>query len=145
MLFDSVRLVRLIDAPGFTTRFCDIIKGFADTRPLFKELYKDILPNIKQHTVITHVLKKDYDAHNGVADVVVLQSAVDKSPAEHKALLRFSFSLQDVMQGIQSSLNEDRFSPSLQCLVSRMGERKAIGSAMANKNAYSGLGIEQLK
>lgn len=142
-LFDSVRLMYHIRNNNLIPQFSEHVVAFADTRPLFAELYPT-LPNVKQVTVVSHVLSESYDAHNAIHDVAALCKALSVSQGD-KHVMKYSFLVSDVLLTLKRSENVKEFLPSLQSLINTKADKRAFGVAMATKIAGSGLGLQHLK
>jgi DNA polymerase III epsilon subunit-like protein len=143
--FDSYRLVyqlmNINDSENMNM-FVDAVYGFADTLPMFRDLYKGELVNYKLSTVAAHVLDSDfvYDAHNAKEDVLALQRIVSRC-GQQANILQYSFSVSAIIQEIERDKHLHLNFDSLQPLV----ERKVCGLAMLRKMAASGLSLNHLK
>jgi DNA polymerase III epsilon subunit-like protein len=143
--FDSYRLMyqlKLTNNLDLLAAFTDVVCGFADTLPLFREIYKDEIVNCKQVTVAAHVLGSDfvYDAHNAKEDVLVLHKVLlcCKQPS---SIISYSFSANAVLQEIERDTCLIKNVQSLQPLL----EHKVCGLATVRRIAASGLSMNHLK
>jgi hypothetical protein len=141
--FDSTRMLHHLENAGKVVQFCQYVSGFADTRPMFANLYPE-LPDVKQSTVVSHVLSETYDAHNAVNDVDVLCRAINSSQSRPH-LQAYSFPVQDTRLAVKRHNAMKKWLPSLKCITNTRKEKKAFGDGMAQKIAASGLGLEHLK
>jgi hypothetical protein len=143
--FDSYRLMYQlmnIDNAAIMNDFHDVVCGFADTLPMFRNLYKDKIVNYKQSTVVAHVLGTNfmYDAHDAKDDALTLQSTVSCC-GKQTDIFHYSFSVSAVLQEIErdkySHINFDSLQPLL--------KQKICGIGMLRKIAASGLSLNHLK
>jgi DNA polymerase III alpha subunit (gram-positive type) len=141
--FDSTRLLFHLENANKVEQFCKYVSGFADTRPMFANLFPE-LPNAKQSTIVSHVLSENYDAHNAINDVHVLCRAINVSKSK-PVLQAYSFPVEDTQLAVKRNISVKKWLPALQCMTNKKNEKKAFGIAMAQKIAASGLGFEHLK
>ncbi|XP_068735654.1 uncharacterized protein [Montipora capricornis] len=76
-LFDAKHLQRALEKSNQITRFQELVPGFCDTLPEFKEA----LPNRKsksQENLAMDLLQATYSAHNALSDVRMLQELCNK-------------------------------------------------------------------
>jgi DNA polymerase III epsilon subunit-like protein len=110
------------------------VVGFVDTRNIARKvLKKGSVINYKQQTLVTTLLKEDYDAHNALGDVIALQKL-------HNQKLE-----PDVTQDI---LNDNLFqidSYALKKSLHPLCQNKVVSQLLIGKMGKSGLGMEHLK
>ena len=121
--------------------------GFADTLPIYRKLYPKLNPKSggsghKQEVLVKHIIGKEYDAHNAVADVQALQDLIKHTKLTDKQLLVESTSTKYYLQqnGELQDIENTNL-PSLQVLV----KSKVLSLQMAKKMARSGLAYAHLK
>ncbi|XP_068216108.1 DNA polymerase III PolC-type-like [Palaemon carinicauda] len=138
--FDSRRLLNNYKRYGLLDELGQLVMGFIDTLPLFKELYPK-MASYRQEELVTKILKESYDAHDSLADVQSLQKLVMKHNLNDKLLLKFSFTYQSLLEYIEYSKRGKENAASLQSLV----DSKHLSRGMAETVGKSGLTLENLR
>ena len=137
-LFDAKHIQRALEKSNQTTRFQELVPGFCDTLPEFKE----VLPNRKsysQENLAMDLLQATHSAHNALSDVRMLQELCNKF-LKAKVVEKHSFSFSWLQEYIQF-LNQKRQNlKTLQPLINA----KAISKGIAEKAARSGLFLAHL-
>lgn len=138
--FDARRLVNNYKKYGLLEELGQLVAGFIDTLPMFKELYPK-MSSYRQEELVTKVLKESYEAHDSLADVQSLQKLVMKHNLSDKKLLKFSFTYQSLLDYIEYSKKGKENAESLQSLV----DSKHLSSGMAETVGKSGLTLDNLR
>ena len=137
-MFDVKHLQRALDKSNKTRQFQELVPGFCDTLPAFKEIF----PNRKsysQKNLAKDLLQATYNAHNALSDVRMLQELCNKF-LNAKIVERHSFSFSWHQEYIKF-LNQKRENlKTLQPLINA----KAISKGIADKAAGSGLSLAHL-
>ena len=76
--FDSRRLSRKILQCDMQKSFCDMVEGYVDTLPYFRQNYPQ-LEKHKQDFLVQTLLGQEYGAHNAFEDVKALKKLVESS------------------------------------------------------------------
>ena len=98
--FDSRIFLKSCINADLIAQVKEVILGFSDTLPIFK----DLLPkrsSYRQSSVAEDVLKRSYNAHNALDDVVILQELCKKLHVQEKIFLSHSLSVEWVLQDIE--------------------------------------------
>ena len=136
--FDAKHLLRALEKSNKTLQFSELVVGFCDTLPAFKELF----PERKSHSqenLATDLLQSTYNAHNALSDVQMVQELIDKFLSA-PVVLKHSFSFS-WYQEYTKFLNQKRENlQTLQPLITA----KAISLGIAEKAATSGLTFTHL-
>ncbi|KAJ1162368.1 hypothetical protein NDU88_002836 [Pleurodeles waltl] len=131
--FDAPRLLLQLDKKGLAETFCHTVLGFLDTLPYFRET-RPHLPNHRQQTLASELLKVKYNAHRALDDVKILQSLVQRF-ADHAALAKHGFSATWVYQTMKYELQKQKNLTTFAILE----KKKVISKGMCEKMAGSGL------
>ncbi|XP_042211297.1 uncharacterized protein LOC121858733 isoform X1 [Homarus americanus] len=139
--FDSSRLLNVIKRYRLERDFEKLVVGFIDTLPLFRKAYPN-LENHKQETLVTHILKESYNAHDALADVQALQKLVIKSQSDLQLTLKdYSFTYKSFV-ALREYEEQGRInSRTLDPLVA--SNHLSVG--MAETIGRSGLSLRDLK
>lgn len=121
-------------------KFCDNVKGFVDTRKLFKITHSN-QKSFAQQNLLKNIMGVTYDAHDALEDVVALQKLVDFVHIEKKPMQKASFTVEYMKESYQHSLRVRQNMPSLKTMI----EEKVVSSNMAKTIAGSGLAYKHLK
>ena len=137
-LFDAKHLLKPLEMSSKTEPFSEVVVGFCDTLPAFKELFPE-RKSYSQENLARDLLESTYNAHNALNDVQMLQELSDKFlSAQIVQKHSFSFSWY---QEYTKYLSDKRVNlQTLQPLVAA----KAISMGMAGKAAASGLSFTHL-
>lgn len=137
--FDAKHLVRAVGKANLSDSFEEVVLGFSDTLPAFREL----LPERKSHSqpnLATDLLDESYNAHNALADVQILHKLTSKF-LDTQLLTKHSFTTTSITEHTsfldQKGYNMATFKP-----LTKAG---AISVGMAGKAAASGLTLHHLK
>ena len=97
--FDAPRFVRAVKGNGLLPRLMQVVHRFADTLPLFRELYRGELTRFNLPALVKSLMNGEaYGAHNAREDAKVLAKLVEKVGVTEVQLDQFSFSLESVVQ-----------------------------------------------
>ena len=136
--FDAKHLLRALEKSNRTEQFSELVVGFCDTLPAFKELF----PEKKSHSqenLAKDLLDSTYNAHNALDDVQMLQELSDKflsAPLVLKHSFSFSWYQEYTMFLSQKRVNLQTLQPLIAA--------KAISVGIAEKAAASGLSFTHL-
>ena len=134
-LFDAKHLLKALEMSSKTEEFLEVVVGFCDTLPAFKELFPE-RKSYSQENLVKDLLESTYNAHNALNDVQMLQELTEKFlSAQVVQKHSFSFSWY---QEYTKYLSDKRIN--LQPLVAA----KAISMGIAEKVAASGLSFTHL-
>ena len=137
-LFDAKHLLKALEMSSRTEPFSEVVVGFCDTLPAFKELFPE-RKSYSQENLARDLLESTYNAHNALNDVQMLQELSDKFLSA-QIVQKHSFSLS-WYQEYTKYLSDKRVNlQTLQPLVAA----KAISMGMAEKAAASGLSFTHL-
>ena len=81
--FDAKHLMRILGKNNLSEDFKEVVLGFSDTLPAFRELLPDQNSH-SQENLVKDLLGGNYEAHNALADVQMLHKLTSKF-SEHKA------------------------------------------------------------
>ena len=137
-LFDAKHLLKALEMSSKTEQFSEVVVGFCDTLPAFKELFPE-RKSYSQENLVKDLLESTYNAHNALNDVQMLQELSEKFlSAQVVQKHSFSFSWY---QEYTKYLSDKRVNlQTLQPLVAA----KAISMGIAEKAAASGLSFTHL-
>ena len=139
--FDSKVLVNNLTEHNMLEEFEEIVEGFSDTLPLFKKL----LPkeSHSQQDLAKKYLKKDYEAHNAIADCRCLQELLKKlcKKNERNQVLQHSFSVNYVAANIKRTKNRTLHLASYAGAI----QGKHVTKASAGRLAASGLNFKHIR
>ena len=113
---------------------------FCNTLPMFKEA----LPNQRsysQENLVRNIIKKDYEAHNAVADVLTLLELYSEVPTAVRENTKYFFSVLSVKDSILNSSNKKKCIGAYKFLT----EDKTLSDYMASKLASAGISVEYLQ
>ena len=138
--FDAKHLMRTLEANNLSKDFKEVVLGFSDTLPAFRELQPE-RSSYSQPNLTKDLLggSYTYDAHNALADVQTLYKLTSKS-LNTDLLIKHSFTTSWITEHA-AFLDQKRHNlMSLQPLING----KAISVGMAGKAAASGLRLQHL-
>ena len=137
-MFDAKHLLKALETSSRTEPFSEVVVGFCDTLPAFKELFPE-RKSYSQENLARDLLESTYNAQNALNDVQMLQELSDRFlSAQIVQKHSFSFSWY---QEYTKYLSDKRINlQTLQPLVAA----KAISMGMAEKAAASGLSFTHL-
>ncbi|XP_061195042.1 uncharacterized protein LOC133203237 [Saccostrea echinata] len=139
-VFDCPVLFRALESCSMLSRFSRKVKGFMDTKLLFRISHPN-LSSYSQQNLAESLLACSYEAHNALEDILVLQKLlelVNLSDDKHKCA---TFSFDYAMNVLSYQKEVDKNFPSLQILV----QKKVLSVCMAKRIAGSGLDFDSLK
>ena len=139
-LFDSRRLVNYFKKHSLDRELKQLVKGFIDTLPMFKEVYPG-MASYKQEELVLKILKEPYRAHDGLADVQSLQKLVVTVGLKDKQLLNYSFTLESLLDYMEYAKKGKENTESLKPLVNS----RHLSSGMAETIGKSGLNFDHLR
>ena len=137
--FDAKHLMRILGKNNMSEDFKEVVLGFSDTLPAFREL----LPHQNSHSqenLAKDLLGGNYEAHNALVDVQMLHKLTSKF-LNTKLLIKHSFTIPSITEHVAFLDQERNNLMSLQLMISK----KAISVGMASKAATSGLRLQHLK
>ena len=132
--FDCPVLLEALESCRMIPKLTETVKGFLDTRILFKTVHPN-LHSYSQQSLAKTLLNMSYNAHDALDDVLMLQSLVNKvefSDIDHNCS---TFSCQYACDIFNYQKLIHKNLPSLQCLI----DQNVISLGMAKKIAGSGL------
>nr|XP_022290026.1 uncharacterized protein LOC111101728 [Crassostrea virginica] len=132
--FDCPVLLEALESCRMIPKLTETVKGFLDTRILFKTVHPN-LHSYSQQSLAKTLLNMSYNAHDALDDVLMLQSLVNKvefSEIDHNCS---TFSCQYACDIFNYQKLIHKNLPSLQCLI----DQNVISLGMAKKIAGSGL------
>lgn len=137
-LFDAKHLLRALEKTTKTEQFAELVVGFCDTLPAFKELFPE-RKSYSQENLVNDLLESTYNAHNALNDVEMLQE-LSNNFLSVPVVLKHSFSFSWFQEHSkflgQKSGNLQTFQPLINA--------KAISAGIAQKAAASGLSLTHL-
>ena len=137
--FDAKHLYKALTSCSKFDEFCEIVLGFSDTLPAFKELYPSRKSFTQQNLAIDR-LGATYNAHSALDDVLMLQK-LSTSYLSDAVLLKHSFSNSWLEQYAVFLTEKSRALKSLQSFI----HLKKISNTMAEKISASGLSLGHLQ
>ena len=87
--FDAKHLVKAVTSSDLLPKFSQVVLGFPDTLPAFRQLFPDRASHSQEH-LAQDLLEKTYNAHSALDDVLILQELASKYITD-STLLQHSF------------------------------------------------------
>ena len=139
-IYDCPLIVNALESNNKTSSVFKEVKGFIDTRVLFKLSHPD-QSSYAQVALVKDLTGENYDAHDALQDVVSLQKLVNHVNIETHLKKNASFTTKFVLDIHKKSLVVNKNLPSLQKLVNQ----KVLSLGMTKKIAGSGLSLKHLQ
>lgn len=137
--FDTIHLLRHVLRFNLKSKFDEVIVGFGDTLPLFKELYPE-RSTYTQESLVAEFVGSSYEAHNALEDCKALKNLISNTEAAND-LLKHSFTLDWAWQHVQYVTEKRQNRITLEPFVAA----NVMTEYYANKCAESGLKLADLK
>ncbi|KAL9958595.1 hypothetical protein ACROYT_G035629 [Oculina patagonica] len=137
--FDAKHLTRAVESNNLFADFQKVVLGFADTLPAFRELF----PERKSHSqpnLAKDLLSTNYNAHNALADVQVLQQLTTDFLST-KMLVKHSLTVSWVRENNIFLCKKRQNLQTFEQLI----HEKVLSTKMAEKAASSGLNFHHLQ
>ena len=75
--FDAKHLVKAVTSSDLLPKFSQVVLGFSDTLPAFRQLFPDRASCSQEH-LAQDLLERTYNAHSALDDVLILQGLESK-------------------------------------------------------------------
>ena len=137
--FDAKHLVKAVTSSDLLPKFSQVVLGFSDTLPAFRQLFPDRASCSQEH-LAQDLLEKTYNAHSALDDVLILQELASKYITD-STLLQHSFTTSWVETYTVFLGQKKQNLKTLQPLISS----KAVSKGMAEKIAASGLRLSHIQ
>ena len=138
-IFDFPRILGAYKRYNLIGAFKDCVHGCSDTLPIFRELCPEF-ENHKQETLVSNLLRKDYAAHNALADVQSLQELCQLKIENDSLYYRNSLTLSALAK-IDHEIKCAKKVKSFQVLI----DQKVITKCISQKLGQSGLCLGHLQ
>ena len=75
--FDAKHLVKAVTSSDLLPKFSQVVLGFSDTLPAFRQLFPDRASCSQEH-LAQDLLERTYNAHSALDDILILQVLASK-------------------------------------------------------------------
>ncbi|XP_070573930.1 uncharacterized protein [Ptychodera flava] len=137
--FDCRYLLQAMNECSLTDQFVANVCGFVDSLPVFRSLYPD-RASYSQESLVNDYVGQDYEAHNAVADVFMLQKLLKVCQVSLSMMIEKSFTSHWMIQYLTFKNQQSTNYKTLITLVNN----KVLSESMAKRVAGSGLNYSHL-
>lgn len=127
--FDCAHFFNALAQYNFVNYFCNLVIGFIDTLPLYREIIPH-MPNYRQNTLVKNLIGHTYEEHNAIADVRALQKLLQSTSISNLLYLQYSFTSESFWDFFQFNNNRKA-----NLLTYTFMINNGISKGMANKFA----------